>query len=82
MEDKLKDLISTKVNPILMTHNGFAELADLEIAENSLKIVLTFYGTCTSCPMSRSFTLKMIAEVLQEDFPNYQIKVENAEDAN
>jgi Fe-S cluster biogenesis protein NfuA len=82
MEDSITKLVSEKVNPVLMKHNGFSELACLEVDGNNLRVILTFYGSCTSCALSKTFTLRMIEEILQEHLPSYNIKVENAEYAD
>lgn len=68
MEERIKELLEEKVNPLLAQHFGSAKLTGLE--NNVAKVRML--GACGSCP-SAQFTLEdVIKGVLMEALPTLE----------
>jgi Fe-S cluster biogenesis protein NfuA len=65
MEDRIRKVLTEKVNPILASHFGGAELAGVE--DNIVKVRLT--GACSSCPSAQLTLEDIVKSVLQEEIP-------------
>lgn len=65
MEDKIKKILIEKVNPLLESHYGGAELVGYE--NNVAKVRLT--GACRTCP-SAQFTIEdVVKEIILSEIP-------------
>jgi len=78
-EEKIKSLIDTDVNIILSSHGGFVNLSGIERDGKNTRVILEFYGGCSGCPSSFTFTLKMIETFLRKELKDENIIVENIE---
>ena len=72
MEERIKQLLEEKVNPLLARHYGGAELTALE--NNVAKVRMT--GACGSC--SAQYTIEdVVKQILMEALPELEDVVLN-----
>lgn len=65
MNNKIKEVISKEINPILEIHNGSCELVKIE--DNN--VYLKLKGGCAGCPSSKLTLFNGISPILLEHFP-------------
>ena len=63
MEDRIRKALEEKINPILASHYGGAELVGVE--DNIVKV--RFTGACGSCPSAQLTLEDIVKSVLQEE---------------
>ncbi len=69
MKNKIKEVLDTKVNPILSSHDGKVELVKIE----GDIVTVKFDGACAGCP-SASVTLEeIVATAIMEEIPEIKI---------
>ncbi|MBF0384812.1 MAG: NifU family protein [Candidatus Omnitrophica bacterium] len=73
MDNKIKEIIDTKIKPFLARDGGSLEVVSYE--GNVLKI--KYKGSCCGCPHAAMGTLKYIEQVLKEEY-NTDIQVKMA----
>ena len=68
MKEKIQGILEEKVNPLLASHYGGANLISFE--NNIAKIRLT--GACSSCP-SAQFTIEdVVKAIIMEEIPEVE----------
>ena len=68
MKEKIQSVLEEKVNPLLASHFGGANL--ISFANNIAKIRLT--GACSSCP-SAQFTIEdVVKTIIMEELPEVE----------
>lgn len=65
MENKINEILSKKINPLLNEHLGSAEL--VEIKDNIVYIKML--GACGGCPASRDTLENIVEAKIKEDLP-------------
>ncbi|MBN7772161.1 NifU family protein [Clostridium aminobutyricum] len=63
MEEKIKEVLETKVNPVLAEHYGGAILSKLE--DNVAWVKLT--GACCSCPSAQITIEDVVKQIVMEE---------------
>jgi len=65
MEDKIKKVLSEKVDPVLSSHFGGAELSAFE--DGVVYVRLT--GSCSTCPSARYTVEDVVKQIVMEEIP-------------
>lgn len=65
MENKIKDILERKVNPILSTHEGKAHLVKIE----GDTVTVKFDGACAGCPSAAVTLEEIVATAIKEELP-------------
>lgn len=68
MEEKIKKIISEKINPVLAQHFGGAEL--VEIKDKTVYIRMN--GACGACPSSQITLETVIEAAIKEEMPEIE----------
>lgn len=68
MEERIKQLLEEKVNPLLARHYGGAELTALE--NNVAKVRMI--GACGSCPSAQYTIEDVVKQILMEALPELE----------
>ncbi len=63
MEERIKQVLAEKINPILGEHSGGAVLTKLE--DGVVTVRLT--GACSGCPSAQITTEEIVKEMLMEE---------------
>lgn len=66
MENKINEILSKKVNPLLNEHLGSAELVEI----NDNIVYVKMLGACGGCPASRDTLENIIEARIKEELPN------------
>ena len=75
MENQIRKLIDTDINPSLAYHDGGVELISVKEVEGMHLVSLRYNGACAGCPSSEGETLYMIENFLIQELGNNNIKV-------
>ena len=71
MEEKIKKIISEKINPVLAQHFGAAEFVEID----GKTIYIRMTGACGACASSQ-ITLKTIIEAaIKEEMPEMEVSL-------
>ena len=65
MEDKIKKVLAEKVDPVLSSHFGGAELTAFE--DGIVYVKLT--GSCSTCPSARYTVEDVVKQTVMEEIP-------------
>lgn len=65
MENKIKDILERKVNPILSIHEGKAHLVKIE----GDTVTVKFDGACAGCTSAAVTLEEIVATVIKEEVP-------------
>ena len=68
MEEQIKSVIESDINPYLEMHAGGAEL----LSYDDGIVTLRLYGGCQGCPSSQITLFNGIVPILKEKFPDIQ----------
>ncbi len=68
MEEKIKKIISEKINPVLAQHFGGAELADIK----DKTVYIKMNGACGACPSSQITLETIIEAAIKEEIPEIE----------
>jgi len=72
--DRVKDVIETKINPILLEHEGWIELVQIEGKD----VTIRFRGACSGCDANVATMEETIKPILLKEIPQIQnIKISN-----
>jgi len=66
--EKYKQLFAKKINPLLYSHNGWAEVLDVKDGE----LILKMRGACSSCLSVHSTVDHFITNVVKENCPEIE----------
>ena len=65
MENKIKDILEKKVNPILSTHEGQAHL--VKVVGDT--VTVKFDGACAGCPSAAVTLEEIVATAIMDELP-------------
>ena len=65
MQDKIKDLIDQKINPMLASHGGGVELVKIEGG----KVFVKLQGGCRGCSGARMTIKNGVERLIREEYP-------------
>jgi Fe-S cluster biogenesis protein NfuA len=65
MEEKIKSILTEKVNPLLARHHGGAELAKYESGVAYIKMT----GACSGCPSAQYTVEDIIRSIVLQEIP-------------
>jgi NifU-like protein len=71
---EIKKIVDNHINDKLARDNGSIEIVDIKDIENITEIYLKYKGACATCPSSRTGTLSVISNILNEN-TNSEIRV-------
>tara|TARA_R110002020_G_C16265935_1_gene770795 strand:- start:1168 stop:1419 length:252 start_codon:yes stop_codon:yes gene_type:complete len=80
IQNKIHQIFEEDINPSLKMHAGAADVQDINITDNKIKIKIKFQGGCVGCPSSETSTLLGIQAYLEEELEDYKILIIKEED--
>lgn len=66
MENKIKKVLETKVNPILSSHDGKVNLVKVD----GDTVTVKFQGACSGCPSAAVTLEEIVATAIMEEIPD------------
>ncbi|MDR0425254.1 MAG: NifU family protein [Clostridiales Family XIII bacterium] len=74
METKIREILSEKVNPLLKSHDGGAELVKFEGGIAHVRLT----GACRGCPSAQYTVEDVIKAIMAEELPDVRdVTLEN-----
>ena len=68
MEEKIKQIITDQMDPVLKLHNGSCEFVSYEDGVLTVKLL----GGCVGCPSSKITLLNGIKPIIESELPEVQ----------